>query len=272
MKVYFLGPVNSYSHLAAKYVLAQEELIPMDSFGQIVEKILTDEHAIGVLPIENSITSDIHENIDTLFRNNYVSIIAEIYIKIVLHLIGLEGATKEQITEVYSHPRALAQCTNFIKSNMLITHETSSTSKAKDIIVEKNQKNLAAIGNKLLEEKGGTKILQENIGNDAINMTRFVFVSQQQTIQNTKNKTSIIFKVPHIPGSLAKILTKLAEVNLNLTKIESRPIPGTSWEYYFWVDVEKQNLDMEKVKQILENETTEYRILGTYKKGDEKQS
>ena len=272
MKVYFLGPVNSYSHLAAKHILPQEELISVETFGQIVEKILTDENAVGVLPIENSITSDIHENIDALFRNNHVSIIAETYVKIALHVIGLEEATMQDITEVYSHPRALAQCTNFIKKHHLAVDETTSTSKAKDIIVEKNLKNLAAIGNSLLEEKGKTKILEKNIGNDAINMTRFVFVSEQQTINNTKNKTSIIFKVPHIPGSLAKILTKLAEIDLNLTKIESRPIPGTSWEYYFWVDVEKQNLDMEKVKQILDTETTEYRVLGTYQKGDVYQS
>lgn len=272
MQIFFLGPGNSYSHLAAKHIMPQEELIPLESFGQIVEKILQDKNAVGVLPIENSITSDIHENIDALFKNKHLSIISETYVKIALHVIGIEEATIEDITDVYSHPRALAQCTNFIKKHHLIVHETTSTSKAKDVIIEKNQKNLAAIGNSLLEEKGKTKILEKNIGNDAINMTRFVFVSQQQIIEKTKNKTSIIFKVPHIPGSLAKILTKLAEIDLNLTKIESRPIPGTSWEYYFWVDVEKQNLDMKKVKEILETETTEYRILGTYQKGDVFQS
>lgn len=268
MKIYFLGPENSYSHLAAKHVLPNEQLIPLETFEEIVEKILEDKNAIGVLPIENSITSDIHENIDALFRNKNLSIIAEVYIKIALHIIGLENATIQNITDVYSHPRALAQCTNFIKKHNLVIHDTSSTSKAKDVIVQKNQKNLAAIGNSLLEEKGKTKILEKNIGDDEINMTRFAFLSQKQAIQTIKNKTSVIFKVPHIPGSLAKILTNLAKIDLNLTKIESRPIPGTSWEYYFWVDVKKQNLDMEKVTQILKVETQEYRVLGTYMEGD----
>jgi len=267
---YFLGPRNSYSHIAAKQLpLRDVTLVACKNFAEVVEKVVGEKESIGLLPIENSITSDIYENIDALFKNKNLSIIGEVFLQIHLYLIGLEEANISDINIVYSHPRALAQCTYFIQARNLKMHEVSSTSYGKDEMIERSQKNIGVIGSKELVETGKTKILAKDIGNDKLNMTRFVCISQNTSSPNkVKNKMSIIFKVPHKPGSLAIILKKLADFNLNLTKIESRPIPGTNWEYYFWVDVEKENLNMEILKKTLQESTSEYRILGVYKKGD----
>jgi len=271
-KVFYLGPEGSYSHSIAKQMFGKRdyELIAQESFGEIINHTTSITHSIGVLPIENSITSDIHENIDHLFTHD-MTISQEAFLRINLHLVGLPTATREDITEVYSHERALAQCSKFIAEHNLKAHPSQSTSRGRDIILEKNNKSVAVIGSKILVEKNKLKILQENIGNDKYNMTRFVFVVKDfsDDLQSIKNKASIIFKVPHVSGSLAVLLQEIAKLKLNLTKIESRPIPGTNWEYQFWIDLENITGPLEKkiLDTLFKKNTLEYKILGIYPSG-----
>ncbi len=268
--VYFLGPEKSFSEIITKKVLDSNLYIftPCKSFIEIGEKVLEDKGSVGVLPIENSITSDIHENIDFLFKNN-LNIVKEAYLNINLHLIGLKASKLENIKTVLSHPRAILQCTNFIKKHNFQLVETLSTAGAKNILEKNKNQSQALIGSKeLVKNEDQFIILKENIGNIKFNRTRFAFVSSKDK-ENMGNKASIAFKVLHKPGSLAKIFSVIAEKNLNVDKIESRPIPGTNWEYYFWVDIEShENLKIAKIDEIFKQNTLEYIILGVYKRGE----
>lgn len=265
--VYFLGPINSYSYILAKQVFdtSQYVLTPCANFEQIVRGVKKD--GIGILPIENSSTSDIYENVDVLFQNDFY-FIGEAYLKVNLHLIANEKAKLSDITDVYSHPKALNQCEIFIQKHSFKTHETESTAAAAEYAKE-NIHN-ALIGSKLLATAERLAILERNIGNVKNNMTRFAFVTQDKNIKisNKENKASVIFKVAHVPGALASVLDKIAKENINVTKIESRPIPGTEWEYSFWIDFEKENLSEEVINTIFQKVTNYHKILGIYNKGE----
>jgi prephenate dehydratase len=269
-KVFYLGPEGSYSHIAVTHALVGDyQYVSCASFLEIVNNTLFTNHALGILPIENSITSDIHENIDYLFKNNFF-ILQEVFLSIHLHLIGLPTARLSEITTVCSHPRALAQCTKFIAKHSLKIQETTSTAIARDIVVTKQDPHMAAIGSRELLQDA-VQLLAENIGNDSYNLTRFVCIGidHREYHAAVHNKATIIFKVLHTPGSLAKVLHEFAKTHVNLTKIESRPIPGTKWEYIFWVDLENDetDIDVAEIKTILEKNTVSYTIIGTYQTG-----
>lgn len=269
-KLYYLGPEDSFSHVSAEKFPDKQnyKLIPCDNFQEIIKYVLLDNKSIGVLPIENSITSDIHENIDYLFKYK-LNIVYEAYLRIELHLLSTVNAKLEEIRTIYSHPKALEQCSIFIASHNIDTIETSSTSVSKQLILTKNDLTVGIIGGKNLADKK-IKILNENIGNDKINLSRFVFVSRQvPELKTLKNKASITFKVKHAPGSLAKLLDNIAQHKLNITKIESRPIPGTNWEYQFWIDIEnsKSNFNLNQIKDLFQKNTLNFNIIGVYAKG-----
>jgi chorismate mutase/prephenate dehydratase len=271
-KIFYLGPEDSYSYIVTRQIMLEKEyeLVAVESFSKIIENTTKIKNAIGVLPIENSITSDIHENIDYLFKTD-VKIFYEAFLRINLQLIGLKDAVIEDIKTVYSHERALAQCSDFIKEHHLSVKEAQSTAKGKELLLQKQDKTIGIIGSKILANNQQLKILQENIGNDMYNMTRFVFViNDNHQVSNDANKASIIFTVPHMPGALAKLLTELAEKHMNVTKIESRPIPGTNWEYQFWIDIENPNgaITIEQLTNLFEKNTLAYKIAGIYPSGE----
>jgi chorismate mutase/prephenate dehydratase len=272
-KIFYLGAEDSYSYIITKQVILDKnhQLISTKNFLEIVENTVKTNNAIGVLPIENSITSDIHENIDYLFKTD-LKILYEAFLRIKLHLIGFKQADLTEIREVYSHERALAQSSNFIKEHTLMIHEVQSTSEAKDIALQKKDKTIGIIGSTELSNHPQLQILQKNIGNDPYNMTRFIFVGNDpgELVTGSKNKTSVIFTVPHMPGALAQLLSVVAKEHLNVTKIESRPIPGTNWEYQFWIDIENTNGELlsEKLEEIFTKNSLSYRILGIYPRGE----
>lgn len=266
--VYYLGPNGSYSHTVVKKALSGYDLIPCESFSDIVQNTLSEKEAVGVLPIENSITSNIHENMDFLFREP-LRIIDEAYLKIRLFLIGLKAASIEDIKKVYSHPKALSQCRQYIKKHNFTVQQTDSTAAARNLILKINDKRVAAIGSKELGRDQKLRILAEDIGDEKFNITRFAFVSATQPEANG-NKASIMFTVAHKPGTLAKILTEFSKAEFNLIKIDSRPIPATSWEYQFWVDIENKNnkkINPEPLSDILKKNALTHKIIGIYPSG-----
>ncbi len=267
-KVYYLGPKGSYSHTITKKMFPANELVDCDSFAEIVKNALFEKDAVGVLPIENSITSNIHENMDHLFRER-LTIIAEAYLKIRLYLIGFKTATTGDVKKVYSHPKALSQCRQYIERHNFTVQQTNSTAAARNLILEIKDKRVAAIGSKELAKVQKLKILAEDIGDEKYNITRFAFIRALQS-GDSGNKASIMFTVPHKPGTLAKILTEFSKADFNLIKIDSRPIPATSWEYQFWIDIEnKANKEMEQniLSDILRKNASTYKIIGIYPSG-----
>lgn len=267
-KVYFLGPKGSYSHTVVKKVFPVDKLIDCDSFAEIVKNVLYEKDAVGVLPIENSITSNIHENMDYLFRER-LTIIAEVYLKIRLFLIGFKTATIENVKKVYSHQQALSQCRQYIQEHNFTVQQTDSTAAGKNLILEIDDNRVAAIGSKGLVDEQKLKILDEDIGDEKFNITRFTFVSAMRP-KISGNKASIMFTVSHKPGTLAKILTEFSNAEFNLIKIDSRPIPATSWEYQFWVDIENKdnkNIDKNTLSDILKKNALTYKVIGIYQSG-----
>jgi prephenate dehydratase len=273
-KIYYLGPKGSFNDILITKIFAnspENELVMCNSFPEVVEKVKSDKGSIGALGIENSISSDVHENMDIMFKER-LCIIGEAGIKITMNLIGLKGAVLADIKEIYTHPQAILQCSNFLKDHSIAAIKVDSTAAGKAYILEKQEKNLGAIGSSALANGDDkVEIIESNIANIKHNMTRFIFIStDSQTVPElgeNANKLTYVFQLKHEPGSLAKVLTELAKEKVNLTKIQSRPIPGTDWEYNFWVDMEIPYTTIDKVNQILQQHTLDYHLLGAYEKG-----
>jgi prephenate dehydratase len=270
-RVYYLGPEGSFSAiLVNKLFPADAELVPCSSFSEIAARLRADTAAVGLLGIENSNSSDVHETIDIMFEDKF-KILGEASLKITMNLIGLSGTRLEQVREVYSHPQALLQCAGFIQEHGLTAHTTASTSAGKQLVLDRDDPGIATIGSRALAQDGSVQVLAADIANVAQNMTRFICVSPtRQVISNLNDrhdKLTYILQLKHRPGSLAHLLSELAGLNVNLTKIQSRPIPGTDWEYVFWIDMEIPQTTERAVSLILDDCATSYTLLGAYEKG-----
>lgn len=271
-KIYFLGPKGSYSERVVKEAYSGAyEAVGCVTFSDIVENTLHEKGAMGVLPIENSITSNVHENMDYLFKENLV-IVGEAYLKIRLNLVGFVGAELGEVRKVYSHIQALSQCKRYIQRHHFMIQETDSTAAARELILKVNDPRVAAIGSAELADHEALKILDEDIGDEKFNITRFLFVStdQHEEFLGVRGKSSIVFTLPHQPGALANILAELGKAEFNLTKIESRPIPATSWEYQFWIDVENKTdgINEKVLSAVLKKNAHTYKIMGIYPAGE----
>ncbi len=267
MKIYYLGPKGSYSYALLQKVCPDDELIPMSTFVHISDAVMNDKKSMGLLGIENSISSSVHENIDLVFHTD-LHIVGEACMDIQLHLIGTNDSDITDVREIFSYPQAIAQCSSFIEKHGLITHETPSTASAVREVDTLQDDTKAAIAGRGSLADTNLRIIRENIANTSHNMTRWVFVSNSLfSLGKIQNKITVIFKVKHEPGSLVKVLQAIADAKGNMSKIESRPVPGSNWEYLFWIDVEIPEGSAETFKALLEKETLSYRMVGIYEKG-----
>ena len=270
MNIYYLGPPGSFSHCIAAQAFSESymQLYPLASLLAIKNQVSAETDSVGVFPVENSITSNVHETIDYLF-NTDLSIIGEGRLQIVLNLIGLKGAKLADIKEVYSHGKALEQCATFLAEHQISPVVVGSTSDGQQLILEKSQVHCAALGSRRLAEHPALIVLKDNIADVSNNMTRFLFVSQTtEALQDEpRNKMTVTFKVKHRSGSLAAVLTALAFQGANLTMISSRPIPGSEFEYNFWVDLEFRPEGISDISAVIASETLEHRIMGIYPRG-----
>lgn len=269
MKVFYLGPEGSYSFVLARQVFADFEnieFVPCDNFDEINDKTALIDNSVGVLPFENSITSSVHDNIDGVFYN-HLQVVGESELHINLHLFGLKGAKIENLRRVFSYSKALHQAANFLKRQGLVGVDVDSTSQAKADVVEKKDPSNGFIGSRDLVDSQ-VEILKEGVGDEKHNYTRFIFVSKDDIdlFKKSRNKRMIKFNTKHEPAALAKVLTELGDIGANLTKIESRPIPGTDWEYSFLVELICD--DLEQLEKVLEEATYRYWILGSYSEGE----
>lgn len=267
MKAYILGPKGSLSDTLASKVFGKSiKIVKKSSFNGIVEAVLKDKGAIGMLGIENSSSSSVHSNVDLIYSHP-LFIVGEAIMNFQLHLIGQQNADISKIKKVASHKQALLQCSDFIQKNNLKTIESSSTAAAIEMITKKNDISIGAIA-QMESLNSKLKIVTKSITNHKTNMTRWIFVSlSKSSINAVINKFTVIFKIKHIPGSLALVLRKIAEGKGNLTKIESRPLPGTNWEYIFWADIEIADGSIDRFIKIFDNYTLHWRLVGAYARG-----
>ena len=266
-KVLFYGEKGSYTEQAMKdYFKTDIVAVAMETFEGLVEAINDSQGDYGILPIENSSTGSLSDIYDLLaMYDNYI--IGEHVIKVEHNLWGLPGSKLSDINKVYSHRQGLLQCSDFFKENPgLKAIEGTSTAACARKVLEDQDKSQGAIASKVAGEKYGLELLEEKINNDNTNSTRFIIISNKSIYTKNAKRTSICFETPHRSGALYHMLSHLIYNKLNMTRIESRPIPGKAFQYRFFVDIEG-TMDDPAVKNALyciKEEAIDLKILGSF--------
>ncbi len=267
MKIAIQGERGSYSEEAAIRLLGKEfDCACCHHFEDVFRQTAQGDVQYCVIPIENSLAGSIHKNYDLLLRYR-LKIVKEINLRIRHHLIALKGVAFEEIRRVMSHPVALDQCEKFFARHPDLKKETSyDTSGSVKMIVEGGLRDSAAIAAKRAAEYYGGEILMTGIEDNKANFTRFFLLSRELEVKEDSDKTSIAFSFKNAAGALFKCLSVFALRDIDLTKIESRPIQGRPWEYLFYLDF-LGNVREKKVENALNHlkEITELmEVLGCY--------
>lgn len=268
LQVGCFGMPGSYSHQALeKYFLGSNvNRQYFSSFEEVVKAVSDGVIKYGVLPIENSSTGGITEVYD-LLRHYDCFIVGEQCIKIEHNLVGIAEAELSDITTVYSHPQGLAQSKEFFRKYPQIELiPYFSTSKSAENIHKQQNKHLAAVASKQAAKIYQLKVLAENINYNTNNYTRFIIISREAEAGPNANKITIVVAVKHETGSLYRTLGHLYHSGLNMMNLESRPIEGRSWEYFFHVDL-VGNLKEQRVVEALnqlEQSCVFCKVLGNY--------
>jgi chorismate mutase/prephenate dehydratase len=266
-KVVCFGVKGSYTEQAMEeYFSTDITSFHEPTFKGIMEAIKDGSADYGVLPIENTSTGGISDIYDLLVEyDNYI--IGEHVVKIEHALLGLEGSEIDNIRNVYSHPQALMQSSKFISQHKnMAPIECISTSDSAKKVLEDKDLTQAAIASKRAGSLYGLKVLAEGINHENLNSTRFIIITRKKEYIKNANKISICFELPHESGSLYNMLSHFIYNNLNMTKIESRPLEGRRFEYRFFIDFEG-NLNDAGVKNALTGigeEAMALKILGNY--------
>jgi len=265
-KIAFQGESGAFSEEAALKLLGSVELLPCVSFDSMFEAVKSGECDGCIAPIENSLAGSVHANYDLLLQHDFY-IIGEIFLRIVHNLIALPGVSFEQVRKVYSHPVALAQCRKFCREfrhlEQVSEYDTAGSVK---MLRDQGLRDGAAIASIRAATVYGASVLRTEIEDNKENYTRFLLLSRDAKPQPSANKTSIVFSTRNEPGMLFRCLAAFALRDIDLTKLESRPLHGKPWEYFFYVDfignVEDPNC--KNALRHLEEMTTFLRILGSY--------
>lgn len=266
-KIVYQGVEGAYSQMAMKAFFGERpDAFHVETWRDAMEAIQSGKADYAVLPIENSSAGVVSENYDLLMEyDNYI--VGEQTIKIDHALLGLPGTDIKDIACVYSHPQALMQCVDFLDEHKeweRISLKNTALSAKK--LVEDGLKNQAAIANPLTAEIYGLKVLQESINYSSENSTRFMIVAGKKICRKDAGKISICFEVPHESGSLYRMLSHFIYNDLNMNKIESRPIKDKSFEYRFFVDFDGNLSDsaVQNALKGLREEARKLKILGNY--------
>ena len=266
VRVVFQGAEGAYSQAAmVKYFGEEIDSIHVDTFRDAMSAIDEGSADFAVLPIENSTAGIVNEIYDLLVEfENYI--VGEQIIKIEHCLLGVPGTQISDIKTVYSHPQSLMQSTRYLGAHGWQQISMKNNAFAARKVAEEGRKDQAAIASEYAGKVYGLEVLEKPVNNDSNNSTRFIIVTNQKIFKKDAKKVSICFEVRHESGSLYHMLSHFIYNNLNLTKIESRPIEGRTWEYRFFLDFEG-NLADSAVKNALRGlreEALNMKILGNY--------
>lgn len=244
MRVAFQGELGAFSEQAIRQLLGKTaKPVPYTWFDKVHAALAAGEVDAAVIPIENTLHGAVHENYDLLLKNQF-SITAETNVRIVHNLIGPPGLTSAKVTKVYSHPVALNQCLQFFEKHPEVEKEAFyDTAGSVKMIMAERPEGAAAIASELAAETYEAKILKRGIEDDRQNFTRFFLLEPGGTLprdprdwRNRPWKTSLVFSTPNVPGSFFRAMAAFALRDLNLARIESRPLRGKPWEYLFYLD------------------------------------
>ncbi len=265
------GYEGSFHQEAARQFFGKEvEVIPCATFREVVKIGANKKESDGaVMAIENSIAGSILPNYNLLQKSN-LKIVGEVYLQIKQNLIVNPGVKLEDIKEVHSHTMALQQCYDFLDQHKWKLVETEDTALSAKHIYQHKSKHIAAIASKLAAELYNLEILAPGIQTMKNNYTRFLILQREAAapVIINANKASVNFVTDHSKGSLARVLTKIAEGGINLSKLQSFPIPGSDFKYSFHADMEFDSIDQfHKVIEEIKPSTVELKIYGIYKNG-----
>lgn len=260
-----MGMSGSNSHLAAVGFFPNANISLEKNFDKVFEAVESDKCDFGVLPVENSSAGSVSRVYDLILKYRYY-IVGEIDLPIEHCLCGIPQTNLSDIEYVLSHEQGLSQCSLFLSENGFQLKKCGSTSAAAKTVAEEKRINWAAICNQQAAEEYGLKVLDKNIQNTDNNCTRFIVISKKPIITDNAQRISLCFALPHRSGSLYNVLCRFASHGLNLTKIESRPIPDAQFEYLFYLDFTGNVRDADNSRMIcsLSEELPEFSFLGNY--------
>jgi prephenate dehydratase len=267
VRIAYQGEPGAFSEAASRQIAADGQMVPCKSFEDVFAVVNTNSADFGVLPIENSIGGSIHRNFDLLLEHD-LPIVGELEVPVVHHLLALPGRTLEQVRRIYSHPQALAQCDRFLRTltgvEITATYDTAGSAK---MIATERLEDSAAIASARAGEVFGLVPLKSSIQDYQNNTTRFLVIGKRPLSNATPDKTTIVFTLTNEPGALFKAVSVFALRGIDLTKLESRPIPDRKWEYLFYVDVAAASADLACARALahLAEFAPMLRVLGSYR-------
>jgi prephenate dehydratase len=265
MKVAFQGEPGAYSEQAVFNYFGNIETRPSESFDIVFDSVVLDKCDYGLIPIENSLAGSIHQNYDLLLRHD-LHIVGEYLLRVQHCLITLPGVKKKDIKKAISHPQALGQCAAYLRALGIKPEPVYDTAGSVKMLQESGALDTAAIASRRAAEIYGMQILEEGIEDNPENYTRFLAISKNATRPDGESKTSIVFTLKNQPGALFKALSVFALRDIDLTKIESRPLQGKPWEYLFYIDFIGSTHEGTTMKAL--DHLSEYaimlRVLGSY--------
>ena len=263
--VSFQGTVGSYSYLAAMKLFPKSRLVPAQTFEEACRCVLREQTDMAVLPLENTTAGTVDDVVD-LLSSEQVYIIKAVSVPIRHKLILLPGSDIRAVRTVLSHPQGLAQCSKFIRKMGWTPLAVENTAFAARELAERKDASLGAIASNEAAIQNGLDVSEESICDSIHNQTRFVIIHKAMIIPAGAERISITFHLTHQTGSLAYALNLFAERGLNLTKIQSRPVPDRPWEYSFWVDLEAKRGDRDAMLALyqLSRELPFVKLLGWY--------
>ena len=265
------GYEGSFHQVAARSFFGKQvEVIPCDTFRDLVRMSSDKKKSAGaVMAIENSIAGSILPNYN-LLKKSKLRVIGEVYLSISQNLLVNRGVKLTDIKEVHSHPMAILQCLDFLEKHPWKLVESDDTALSAKHIHQHRSKHAAAIASKLAAELYDLDVIAPNIQTMKNNVTRFLVLKRENEAQEVldADKASIYFQTNHSKGILAKVLTSIADGGINLSKLQSMPIPGSNFKYGFYADMEFNNRQqLNEVLAAMDSLTNSVKIFGIYKKG-----
>ena len=265
LKVAYSGVEGAFAHIAAGRIFPESQRISCRDYKAAYESVVNGENDVAVLPIENSYAGEVGQTIDLIFSGSlFINGIYELEIH--QNLLGVPGASVGDIKKVISHPQALSQCHDYIKSRVLETEEANNTAVAARQVALAKDKHIGAIASVETAEIYGLTVLQQNINKSSENTTRFAVLSRGQANSPSLANSVLMFTVKHEAGSLANAISIIGKFGYNMTALRSRPLRKHSWQYYFYIEIDGST-DTAEGKQMLEELNKvcdQLKVVGTF--------
>jgi len=260
------GVEGAYSQITCDRMFKSPSITFVNSFDDVFRAVETGACKYGILPIENSAAGSVKAVYDLMLHHNF-SIVRSARLKVCHNLLAKPGTKLEDIKEVYSHEQAISQCAGYLAGLLGVkVTVVENTALASRMVAQSDRKDVAALSSRFCAEHYALQILEEDVQDHDNNYTRFICISKNPEIYPGADRTSLMLTLPHKPGALYNVLSKFDALNINLQKLESRPLPGREFEFMFYFDLEASVYapELEHLFRDLEAECEQIRYLGTY--------